>query len=109
MNDGEMRRRPHHADGDEIGQRIIGQMSIKGLVDGLRAIGADEQCVSVGLSTARFRGSDIAAGAWLVLDHHGLPKHGFEVLSQEPRRQVRASSRRKWHQDGYCLAWPSTG
>src|SRR5262245_19764839 len=81
MNQNEMRRRPHHADCGKISRWIIRQMPVQALVDGLRAIGADEQRVAVALRPRRFRGSQIAAGARLVLDHNGLPKHRLEVLS----------------------------
>ena len=56
-------------------------MPVQTLVDGLRAIGADEQRMAVALPR-RFRGGDIAASTRLVLDHNRLPKHGLEVLGQ---------------------------
>jgi hypothetical protein len=34
----------------------------------------------IGLRTRRFRGSEIATGARLVLDHNRLPKHGLQAL-----------------------------
>ena len=57
-------------------------MPIQALVDGLCAIGADEQRMAITLRARRFRGSEIAAGTRLVLDHDRLPKHGLEVLGQ---------------------------
>jgi len=57
-------------------------MPIQALVDGLCAIGADEQRVAITLRARRFRGSEIAASSRLVLDHDRLPKHGLEVLGQ---------------------------
>src|SRR5271166_538895 len=80
MNHNEMRRRPHHADRGKIGSWIIRQVPVQVLVDGLRTIGADEQRMAVALRARRFRGGEIAACTWLVLDHIRLPKHGLEVL-----------------------------
>jgi len=80
MNHNEMRRRPHHADRGKIGRRILRQMPVQALVDGLRSVGADEQRMAIALGARRFRASEIAASARLVLDHNGLPKHGLEVL-----------------------------
>ena len=57
-------------------------MPIQALVDGLCAIGADEQRTASTLRARRFRGSEIAAISRLVLDHDRLPKHGLEVLGQ---------------------------
>ena len=57
-------------------------MPVQTLVDGLRAIGADEQRMAVTLRARRFRGGDIAASTRLVVDHNRLPKHGLEVLGQ---------------------------
>ncbi len=109
MNHNEVRRRPHHADHGKIGRRIIRQVPIQALVDGLCAIGADEQRMTIALRARRFRGSEIAASTRLVLDHNRLPKHGLQVPGQQPCREIGASSRRKRYKDGNCLAGPNIG
>lgn len=80
MNHNEMRGRPHHADRGKIGRRIVRQMPVQALVDGLRSVGADEQRMAIALGARRFRGREIAAGTRLVLDQNGLPKHCLETL-----------------------------
>src|SRR4029077_3701165 len=80
MNHNEMRRRPHHADRGKIGRRIVRQMPVQALVDGLRSVGADEQRMAIALGARSFRGREIAAGTRLVLDHNGSPKHCLEAL-----------------------------
>jgi hypothetical protein len=109
MNYNEVRRRPHHADCSKIDRRIVRQVPIQALVDSLRAIGADEQRMTIALRARRFRGSKIAAGTRFVLDHDRLPKHGLQVLGQQPCREIGASSRRKRYKDDNCLAGPNIG
>ena len=55
-------------------------MPVQALIDGLCAIGADEQRLAIALRARRFRGGEIAASTRLVLNHNRLPKHGLEVL-----------------------------
>jgi len=106
MHRHEMRRRPHHPDRGEIGCRIIGQLPVQTLVDGLRSVGADEQRVTVGLGARCFCGSEIAAGAGLVLDHDRLAERGFQMFRQQPCREIGASSRWKRHDDDNGLGRP---
>jgi hypothetical protein len=107
MHHEQMRRLPHHRDRREVGRRVVGDLAVEALVDGLRAVGADEQRVAVRVRARGFGGGEIAACADLAFHHHGLPKRCLQVLGQEPRRQVGAAAGGEGHHDADGLAGPA--
>jgi hypothetical protein len=106
MHDEQMRRRPYHRNRSEVGCRIVRQLPIKTLIDGLRSISANKQGVAVGFGARGFGCGEIAAGAKFVFHHHRLAECRLELLGQQPCREIGASTRRKRDHDSDGLAGP---
>ncbi|MCY1224913.1 hypothetical protein D9M72_370900 [compost metagenome] len=69
----------HVGEGNHVGQRhevlrMVGQLLVGAVVDGMRAGVADQQRVAVRRGAQQGLRADNAAAAGLVVDHHGLAK-----------------------------------
>ena len=103
MHDQQERRRTYEPDWREIADRVVGQLGIDRHVGAVGARRADEQRIAVGRRLRRARGTDGAAGAAVILDEHGLPELGADVLRHHSRRDVGAAADRERHDHLYGL------
>ena len=76
----------------EITQRIIRQAAIKCRVDRLGRAGGEEEAVAIRPRTRRRHRADIAIGATTIFDHHRLAKIAPEVIGQDARHAIRATT-----------------
>ncbi|MNQ84356.1 hypothetical protein D3C85_994820 [compost metagenome] len=77
--------RDDQGDRHEVLDRVVGQLGVDGLIDGVRADRAHQQGVAIGRGARGFRRADVAAGARLVVHHHGL----VPALAQFGRHHAR--------------------
>src|SRR5580704_3932982 len=82
----------------DVADKIEIQMLIECSVD--RVAGIDqEQRVAVGRSPDDSLGTEIASGAWFVLDDKGLPEMLRERLRDQARRDIRGAAWRERNDD----------
>jgi hypothetical protein len=89
----------------KIADRIVAQLWIQELVGG-HAGARDQDGVAIGIGMRHHLGGDVAAGAWLVLDHHRLAPHLLEAVADQTRGDVGRAARRERHHDAHRFCRP---
>ncbi|MOA02496.1 hypothetical protein D3C78_1219490 [compost metagenome] len=87
----------HVGDGGEILDRVIGQLGDDGRVGAVRGHRGHAYGVAIGRSLGNGIGTDGAARAAAVLDHHGLAQHLAHLVGQQARDHVGRSARAERH------------
>ena len=94
------RERRDQADRSEIAERIVSPVWIEHDARGMRPEVAHEQPVAIGRSAGDPERADGSAGANHVLDDDGLTEVPADMLGENPRDRVGASTCRKGHHHG---------
>jgi hypothetical protein len=84
----------HHRDRDQIAPRIEVQPEQAG-IDRERPCRGQHEGVAIRRAARRVFGADRAADAGAVLDEHGLPQHGGQLLRHDARGEVRGTTGRE--------------
>ncbi len=83
---------------DKVTEGVEGhRAAIKVLVSEQDGRTAQEDRVAIRCGAGDGLPCDIAAGAWPILDHHGLAEQRCHAFAQQPRGDVRRAAGREWH------------
>jgi hypothetical protein len=95
----EQRHLPERSDRDQIGERIVGHVAVQIWIDHDVAGIGDAERVAVGRRLRDRVHRDVAAGARLVVDHHGLAAARRQEGAENARAQIGDAARRGRHDD----------
>jgi hypothetical protein len=95
MHHEDVRDRGQVGDRNEIGQRLVGELRVRGGIDRVRRDGRDAQRVSVRRRLRDEVGADAAAGPGAIVDDDRLPELLRELVGDEPRDDVGRATRRE--------------
>ncbi|MNT28644.1 hypothetical protein D3C72_1643470 [compost metagenome] len=95
----DVRHGNHQRDRHEVLDRVVGQLGVHGLIDGVRADRAHQQGVAIGRGARGFRRADVAARARLVIHHHRLVPRLAQFGGHDARGDVCCAAGGKGHDD----------
>src|ERR1700730_2242899 len=88
-----------------VGRRVVRERAVEALVDGLGAVGANEERVSIRVGACGLSGGQVATGANFVFHDHGLPSFaGRKRTAAGGTRKLRISRRRSIGATAVCLS-----
>jgi hypothetical protein len=65
-----------------VGRRVVRERAVEALVDGLGAVGANEERVSIMVGACGLSGGQVATGAKFVFHDHGLPSFALSCSAR---------------------------
>ena len=91
----------HHADGREVGDRVVGELRIERRIEGQRADMAEQQRVPVGVGLGDGGAGDRSRQPRPVVDHHRLAEAVRHLLADDPAEEIGRSAGRERHDQGH--------